>query len=375
MDREPKEINWVRADPRRRVRAGRGAVSNPDGRFRRAYAESFDDGWESLAEDAADGAATKPKTELDVDHSRSVISYNRSPDIPFDRSINPYRGCEHGCIYCYARPTHAYLDLSPGLDFETRLQYKPDAPEQLARELARPGYKPAPIALGVNTDAWQPVEKRLRLTRRILEVLWTYRHPVTVITKSGLIERDLELLADLAAENLVHASVTVTTLDGELNRALEPRAAGPARRLRMIERLAAAGVPTGVMVAPVIPALNDGELEAILMAAAERGARSAGYITLRLPHEVEPLFREWLEAHYPMRAEHVLSVVRQMHGGRQYDSRFGRRMRGSGPQAELIRERVRVARARLGLDRRLPPLDCTHFRVPARSGDQLGLFE
>lgn len=356
---------------RRRIHKGRGAVSNIEGRFQQWRREAADDGWPGDAEETPEPA---PATVLGVDHSRSVITYNRSPDIGFDRSVNPYRGCEHGCIYCYARPSHAYLDLSPGLDFETRIFHKPDAPEQLARELAKRGYRPAPIALGVNTDAWQPVERRLRLTRRILEVLWEHRHPVTVITKSVLIERDLDLLGAMAAEGLVTASVSITTLDDDLNRRLEPRAAGGRRRLRVVAALAAAGVPVGVNVAPVIPAINDREIEAILAAAAEHGARRANYILLRLPHEVAPLFTQWLQAHYPQRAEHVLSLVRQAHGGRQYDGRFGHRMRGSGEYMALIAQRFRVAARRCGLDQPMPALDCGRFRVPVRSGDQMSLL-
>ncbi|MGD8429098.1 MAG: PA0069 family radical SAM protein [Ectothiorhodospiraceae bacterium] len=349
---------------------GRGAVSNLEGRFQRWQREAVDDGWDNGDASPPSG----PKTVVAADRARSVITYNRSPDIPFDRSINPYRGCEHGCIYCYARPTHSYLDLSPGLDFETRIFYKADAAKLLRAELGKSGYECAPIALGVNTDAYQPVERRLGVTRDILEVLLEHRHPVTLITKSGLIERDLDLIAALARENLTFVSVSVTTLEPELNRILEPRAAGPQRRLRIIERLSEAGIPVGVMVAPIIPAINDHEIEAILEAVAERGARSASFVTLRLPHEVEPLFSEWLQTHFPMRAEHVLSLVRQMHGGRQYDSRFGRRMRGSGEMANLIAHRFRVAARRHGLDRGLPGLDCSRFRVPPRSGDQISLF-
>lgn len=359
-------------DSRRRAWKGRGAVSNIEGRFQQWQHDTVHDGWEgSEAEETPEPA---PRTVLGVDHSRTVITYNRSPDIGFDRSINPYRGCEHGCIYCYARPTHAYLDLSPGLDFETRIFHKPDAPEQLARELAKRGYRPAPIALGVNTDAWQPMERRQRLTRRILEVLWEHRHPVTVITKSALIERDLDLLSAMAGEQLVTACVSITTLDDDLNRRLEPRAAGGRRRLRTVAALAEAGVPVSVNVAPVIPAINDREIEAILAAASERGARRASYVLLRLPYEVAPLFKEWLETHYPQRAEHVLSLVRQAHGGHQYDSRFGHRMRGGGEYMTLIAQRFRVAARRHGLDQPMAELDCGGFRAPVRSGDQMTLF-
>lgn len=355
----------------RRPLRGRGAVSNREGRFARQRSAPLEDSGPQPEEDAPDPA---PRTTVAVDRARTVITCNRSPDIGFDRSVNPYRGCEHGCIYCYARPSHSYLDLSPGLDFETRLFQKPDAPEQLARELRAPGYRPAPIALGVNTDAWQPVEKRLRLTRRILEVLLAYRHPVMVISKSVLIERDLDLLAALAERQLVTASVSVTTLDDGLNRRLEPRAAGGRRRLGIIRRLSAAGVPTAVLMAPVIPALNDQEIEAVLAAGAEAGARAAGYVTLRLPHEVAPLFREWLQTHYPQRAAHVLSLVSQLHGGRSYRAEFGSRMQGSGALAELIAQRFRVACARCRLASRLPDPDSGAFRVPPAAGDQLTLF-
>ena len=348
---------------------GRGAASNPQGRFEGRLREPVDDGWEG----AAPEPPGRPATRLEVDRSRSVITRNRSPDLPFDRSVNPYRGCEHGCIYCYARPSHAYLDLSPGLDFETRIFQKPDAPEQLARELARPGYRPAPIALGVNTDAYQPVERRLGLTRRLLEVLWEHRHPVTLITKSGLIERDLDLLSAMAAQRLVSASVSLTTLDGELNRTLEPRAAGPSRRLRVIRRLAESGVPTGVMAAPLIPFVNDHELERLLAAAAEAGARRAGYTVVRLPFEVEPLFEDWLRRHRPDAADHVMARVRELHQGRGSDSRFGARMSGTGPYAALVAQRFWVAARRLGLDAAAPALDCSRFRVPG-STHQLGLF-
>ena len=301
------------------------------------------------------------------------MTRNRSPDLPFDRSINPYRGCEHGCIYCYARPSHAYLDLSPGLDFETRILHKPDAPEQLARELARPGYRPAPIALGVNTDAYQPAERRLGLTRRLLEVLWAHRHPVMLITKSGLIERDLDLLAPMAAEHLVSAAVSLTTLDADLNRTLEPRAAGPGRRLRVIQRLAEAGIPTGVMAAPLIPFVNDTELDKLLEAAAGRGAQRAGYTVVRLPHEVEPLFEQWLRVHRPDAADRVLARVRELHRGRGNDSRYGARMSGTGDYAAMIAQRFRVAARRLGLQTGAAQLDSERFRVPGRA-QQLGLF-
>jgi DNA repair photolyase len=336
---------------------GRGAVISPDGRFDAWQREAADDGWWSEDEAA-------PATELIVDAAKSVITRNDSPDIPYDRSINPYRGCEHGCSYCFARPSHAYLGLSPGLDFETKIAYKADAAECLRRELAKPGYACRPVALGINTDAWQPVERRLRVTRGILEVLAATRHPVTIVTKSALILRDLDLLTDLARERLVHVAVSITTLDPALARTMEPRAPSPRRRLSVIAALAAAGIPTAVMVAPLIPALADHEMESILAEARAAGASSAGYILLRLPHEVKPLFRAWLETHWPGRADHVYSLMRQLHGGREYDSAFGSRQRGSGPLAEIIAQRFRSAVRRLGLDAPTPPLATTAFRPP-----------
>jgi DNA repair photolyase len=350
------------------VRRGRGAVSNPDNRYEARAHEPFDDGWSDQ-----DPAAEALRTELSVDASRGVIARNDSPDIPFDRSINPYRGCEHGCVYCYARPTHAWLGLSPGLDFETRLLYKPRAAELLRRELGRRGYRCAPIALGVNTDAYQPAERRLGLTRAVLEVLAEHRHPVTLITKSALIERDLDILAAMARRDLVHASVSVTTLDAGLARRLEPRAAAPRRRLETLARLADAGVPTGVMVAPVIPALTDPELEHILEQARRAGARDAGYVLLRLPHEVEGMFAQWLEAHYPDMSARVLNRVRDTRGGRMNDPRFGSRMRGSGAYAGLIAQRFRLARRRLGFEA-LPDLDVSGFCPPGGDDGQMELF-
>ncbi|MGD8310700.1 MAG: PA0069 family radical SAM protein [Chromatiales bacterium] len=349
-------------------RRGRGAVSNPDNRYAAVRYEAFDDGWAD-----ADPAAEPLRTQLTVDTSRTVITRNDSPDVPFDRSINPYRGCEHGCVYCYARPSHAWLGLSPGLDFETRLFYKPRAAELLQQELARPGYRCAPLALGVNTDAYQPVERRLELTRGLLRILAGQRHPVTLVTKSALIERDLDILTDMAQRGLVQASISVTTLDAGLARRLEPRAAAPRRRLESMARLADAGVPVGVMVAPVIPALTDPELERILEAARAAGARCAGYVLLRLPHEVEGMFAEWLEAHYPATASRVLNRVRDTRGGRMNDPRFGSRMRGVGEYADLIAQRFRVATRRLGFEG-FPDLDVSAF-VPPRGGDtQLELF-
>lgn len=341
---------------------------SPDGRFAAWQREVADDGWWHENEEG-------PVTELSVDSAKTVINYNDSPDIPYDRSINPYRGCEHGCSYCFARPSHAYLGLSPGLDFETKIAWKADAAASLRRELAKPGYVCQPVALGINTDAWQPVERRLRVTRDILEVLAESRHPVTIVTKSALILRDLDLLADMARSNLVHVAVSITTLNADLARAMEPRAPSPRRRLSVIAALAQAGIPTTVMVAPLIPALADHELEAILAAARAAGASSAGYILLRLPHEVKPLFRAWLDSHQPGRAEHVYSLMRQLHGGKEYDSAFGTRQRGSGPLAEIIAQRFRSAVRRLGLDAPYVPLDVAAFRPPPPAATpQMTLF-
>ncbi len=347
---------------------GRGAVSNASGRFEARQREAFDDGWNAPLDEA------RPKTEVQADSSRSVLVYNQSPDLPFDRSLNPYRGCEHGCIYCFARPTHAYLGLSPGLDFETRLFSKPDAAALLEAALRKPGYRPATLALGVNTDAYQPVERQLGITRSVLEVLQRFRHPLAIVTKSALVERDIDILAEMASDHLVSVHISVTTLDPALARRLEPRAAAPHRRLQTIGRLAAAGIPVAVLAAPVIPVLTDPELDTILAAANNAGARSASYILLRLPLEVSPLFQQWLEAHYPLKAGHVMTRVRDTRGGKDYDSRFGVRMRGSGAFAEMIAQRFALACRRLGLQPRDYDLDCSAFRVPAGSGDQLGLF-
>ncbi|WP_376694069.1 PA0069 family radical SAM protein [Wenzhouxiangella sp. EGI_FJ10409] len=349
---------------------GRGAVSNPQSRFAGSRRESFDDGWlRELDELPALETTTRPE------RAHSIISRNRSPDVPFEQSINPYRGCEHGCVYCFARPSHSYLDLSPGLDFETRLFHKENAVELLEQELRRPGYRCRPIVLGINTDAYQPIERELRLTRRLLMLLAEYRHPVSILTKGVTILRDLDLLADLASDNLVSVSVSLTTLDNDLKRTLEPRTASPAARLKILSEMRKIGIRPGVMVAPVIPAINDHEIEAILEAAAEAGAVRAGYVVLRLPHELKTLFRDWLQSHYPDRADHVMSLVRQLHGGRDYDPRFGRRQTGAGIFAQLLARRFEVSRRRRGLDQdRSPPLDTSRFRIPGRAGDQMRLF-
>jgi len=350
-------------------RKGRGAISNATGRYESQVREQVDDGWPSLGEDRPE-----IRTTLGVDSARRVISRNQSPDVPFDQSINPYRGCEHGCSYCFARPTHAYLGLSPGLDFESRLFHKPDAPARLVEELGEKRYVCSPIALGINTDAYQPVERRLGLTRQLLEVLWSQYHPVSIVTKSALIERDIDLLAAMAAKQLAQVFVSITTLDPLLARSLEPRAPTPARRLSVIRHLAAEGIPCGVLIAPVIPALNDHELESILSAAAKAGAQTAGYAMLRLPLEVKPIFTEWLDVHARGRKEHVMSLLRQMHGGREYEATFGVRMQGRGPYASLIAQRFKMAARREKLDQKLPPLNCGDFTPPRLNREQLELF-
>ena len=349
---------------------GRGAASNESGRFEAEQRAAFDDGWGS-----ADAAPLPLDTTLTPDATRTIIARNDSPDIGFDRSINPYRGCEHGCIYCYARPSHAYLGLSPGLDFESRIFHKPRAPALLAAELRKKGYACRALALGSNTDPYQPVERRLGITRAILEVLRDFHHPVTIVTKSALVRRDLDILGEMARDNLATVTLSVTTLDRSLARVMEPRAATPERRLETIAALAAAGVPTGVLSAPMIPALNDSEMEHILERAREAGATRAGYTLLRLPLELKALFREWLETHFPDKAAHVLSLVAQAHGGRLYDSAWSTRMTGSGPYAEMLRVRFDRACRKLGFrERSTKPLDTTRFRPPPQPGDQLTLF-
>lgn len=347
---------------------GRGARSNDAGRYERYGREAVNDGWD-IAEELP-----PLRTEVRIERPRSVITRNNSPDVSFDRSINPYRGCEHGCSYCFARPTHAFLGLSPGLDFETRLIARPEAPDILARELARGSYRPDTIAIGTNTDPYQPIELEHRIMRRLLEVLRAHRHPVGVVTKGTLIERDADILGEMGREGLARVGISITTLDAGLARAMEPRAPAPARRLATIERLSRAGCPVRVMVSPVIPALTDHELEAILSAARDHGATAASWIMLRLPLEVAPLFREWLEARVPDRATRVMGRVRDMRGGRDYDPDWGRRMRGEGPFADLVAHRFRLAVRRLGLATELPPLRTDAFRVPPRPGDQLSLL-
>ncbi|WP_018937545.1 MULTISPECIES: PA0069 family radical SAM protein [unclassified Thioalkalivibrio] len=353
---------------------GRGATIDPHARFESTRHEPFDDGW------VGDGEAPAPlRTEVTVEHPRSVLSWNQSPDVPFELSLNPYRGCEHGCAYCFARPAHAYVGLSPGLDFESRLFAKVGAADCLRRELARPSHRVTPLALGINTDAYQPIEREWRITRELLEVLAETGHPVSIVTKSALVERDLDLLGPMAERGLVQVAISVTTLDRGLSRPLEPRAAAPQRRLQTVERLTAAGVPVSLLVAPLIPVLTDGELEVLLDAGAAAGAVAAGYVLLRLPREVAPLFEDWLRTHHPLKAEHILQRLREAHGGKLYDSTFGHRMRGAGPYAELLRQRFRLARRRAGLAGRLVELDCNQFVPPARpqearSEGQLDLF-
>ena len=350
---------------------GRGAASRVTGRFAVTRAEGADDGWGSVYEDLAD--TPRPKTEVTEERARSVISRNDSPDVGFSQSVNPYRGCEHGCVYCFARPSHAYLDLSPGLDFETRLYAKTNAAERLRAELARRNYQPLPIALGINTDAYQPIEKRYRVTREVLEVLAECKHPVSFVTKSAMIERDLDLLAAMARERLVTVYFSVTTLDNRLAARMEPRASAPHAKLRAMRALADAGVPVGVMVAPVVPMITDNEMERILQAAHDHGARAAGYVLLRLPHELKQVWREWLELHYPERAAHVMSLLQQMRGGKDYDSGFGTRMRGEGPFAQLIAQRFAKAYRRLQFGR-LPALDSSRFVAPRKPSPQGDLF-
>jgi DNA repair photolyase len=341
---------------------GRGAASNPVGRFERTRGEIEDDGWwqELLP--------SRPQTHVIDETARSILSRNESPDIPFDQSINAYRGCEHGCVYCYARPTHEYLNLSSGLDFETRLFAKVNTMDLLRRELSKPGHEVSPINLGANTDPYQPIEKRYQLTRQILELLLETRHPLTIVTKNAMVLRDLDLLCDLAAQQLVQVFLSITTLDNTLASRLEPRASAPHARLRAVRELAQAGVPVGVFVAPLIPAITDHELEAVMGAAREAGASIISYTLVRLPHQVAPLFREWLQVHFPQRAEHVMSLIQQMRGGRDNDPRFGSRMRGEGQFAELLRQRFQLARKKFGFSSRdeRPPLRCDLFQPPAK---------
>lgn len=346
----------------------RGARSNASGRHERLRYHFFDDGWQNLEE------LPSIATQVTEETAKTIIARNQSPDISFDRSINPYRGCEHGCSYCYARPTHSNMGLSPGLDFETKLFAKPNAAELLRAELLNPKYKPATIALGANTDPYQPIERRYRITRQILEVLAEFDHPVGIVTKSSLVLRDLDILQPMAEKGLVKVAISVTTLDGKLARAMEPRASTPTKRLQALEILSKAGVPTATMVAPIIPALNDHEIEAVLGAVSVTGASEAGYALLRLPLELKAIFREWLLSEMPDRATHVISLLRSMHGDKDYDATWGRRKRGTGPYAWSIGRRFEIACKRLKLNRRKMKLDAGQFKRPPQPGEQLALL-
>ncbi len=372
---------------RREVHKGRGAVSNPGGRFDEHRSDPIDDGWRRSTEaepptardadlaqagDFGEFEEPSPETQFFPDKTKNLIATNQSPDIPFSQSINPYKGCEHGCIYCYARPTHSYLDLSPGLDFETRIFYKTGVVERLREALDRPGYECSTLAMGTNTDPYQPGERRLRITRRILETLLEYRHPVSIVTKGAAVLRDLDVLQPLAEQGLAAVMVSVTTLDNALKTKLEPRTASPGARLRAVRTLHEAGVPVGVMAAPMIPYINDHELESIVEAAAAAGARAVNYTLLRLPYEVKDLFKEWLAEHYPLKAEHVMARVRDSRRGKDYDAQWGKRMRGEGLFAELLAKRHQVAIRKHGLtERGLPTLRTDLFRPRT---EQLALF-
>lgn len=350
---------------------GRGAASRVPSRFDTTATVGIDDGWESVYQEMED--APQLRTQVQEERARTVISRNTSPDVGFSASVNPYRGCEHGCVYCFARPSHSYLSLSPGLDFETRLFAKTNAPERLRAEISKSNYKCAPIALGINTDGYQPIERNYQITRQCLEVLADAKHPVSFVTKSALITKDIELLTSMAKDRLVTVYFSVTTLDRKLSAKLEPRAAAPHARLRAMNQLHDAGVPVGVLIAPVIPMITDHDLEAILQAAHEHGARAAGYVLLRLPNEIKDIWREWLELHYPDRAAHVLSLMRQMHGGKEYDASFGTRMSGTGPVADLIRKRFEKKHRELGFTR-LPALATHLFQPPQEKSPQGQLF-
>ncbi len=364
MNHDPRSLDKVAA------LKGRGAASNREGRFESARSEVFEDGWTPDDEPAA-----PIETHVTLERARSIISRNDSPDVPFDQSINPYRGCEHGCIYCFARPSHSFLNLSPGLDFETKLFAKTNAAELLRAELSKPTYRVQPIKLGANTDPYQPIERRYKITRQVLEVLAERKHPLTIVTKNALVERDMDLLVEMARQNLVYVFLSVTSLDNRLASKLEPRASAPHRRIEAIRRLSAAGIPCGVLVAPIIPMLTDRWLESIIEQAAQAGARMAGYTILRLPYELKDLVREWLQLHFPERAEHVMSLVKQMRGGKENDARFGSRMRGEGEFAALIRQRFAIAAKKSGLARnRDIRLDESLFTPPRPDSAQAELF-
>ena len=357
----------ITADPKHL--RGRGAISNASGRYEKESRVLIDDGWNGEEEEE-----TSLKTEILRDSSRTIITRNNSPDISFSQSINPYKGCEHGCIYCFARPTHAYLGFSPGADFESKIFTKPNAAELLRKELSSPKYVPQVLAIGTNTDPYQPIEKKLRIMRSILEVLWEFKHPVGIVTKNAGILRDIDILAPMAEAGLAKVALSVTTLDRRLARMMEPRASTPPKRIEAIKTLASVGIPTAVMFAPVIPALNDEELETVLEAAKDAGARSAGYVLLRLPLEIKDLFREWLEANEPGRAKHVMSLIRSMRGGKDYDAQWNTRMRGTGPYADMISRRFHLAVRRFGLNAEHRPLDTKQFKRPAQPGQQLELL-
>ena len=348
---------------------GRGSLTNASGRFESEHRGVVDDGWGSLDEEPA-----ALKTTVGIDATRTIIARNESPDLSFDRSINPYRGCEHGCIYCFARPTHAYLGLSPGQDFESRLFAKPNAARLLAEELSKPNYSVRTMALGTNTDPYQPIDERYQITRQILHVLREFKHPVGIVTKSNRVLRDLDILSDMASMGLARVALSVTTLDRSLARSMEPRAPTPERRIEALRKLSEAGVPTTVMAAPMIPALNDHEMEKILETARDAGAKHAAFVLLRLPLEIKDLFREWLQAREPGRAAHVMSLIRSMRGGRDYDSQWGRRMKGTGPYAQMMAKRFRVACERLRLNEESVELRTDLFKPPPRAGDQMRLL-
>jgi DNA repair photolyase len=360
------EDRGLRVVPDRR--RGRGASVNPSGRFEKFERHVFDDGWNSFEE------LPPFKTDVQIEKPRTIITRNDSPDISFDRSINPYRGCEHGCVYCFARPTHSYMGLSAGLDFESKLFAKPDAPRLLERELAKDGYQPKTIAIGTNTDPYQPIEKEWRIMREVLEVLERHNHPVGIVTKSALVMRDIDILSRMAEKGLAKVALSVTTLDRKLARAMEPRAATPPRRLEAVRALSEAGIPTSVMIGPVIPGLNDAEIERILDSAAAAGAKEAGYVILRLPLEVSSIFKDWLLQHYPDRYRHVMSLVRSMRGGKDYDAEFGKRMKGAGPYAWQIGRRFELAARRLGLNTQRLKLRADLFVPPRKQGEQLILL-
>ena len=347
---------------------GRGALSNQTGRYEAETHATFDDGW-----DTVEDAAPRLHTTLTAEKAKTIITFNQSPDIHIDRSINPYRGCEHGCVYCFARPSHAYLGLSAGLDFESKLFFKPNAPDLLRAALAKPGYKPRPLALGINTDAYQPIERDTRLTREIVSILAAHNHPVSFLTKSTLIQRDIDLIAPMAVKGLVRVGISITTLDRGLARLMEPRAATPAKRLETVKALSEAGIPTIVMNAPIIPALNDHEIEPLLETVKEAGAHGAGYVLLRLPHELKDIFHEWLVTHYPDRATRIINHLREMRGGKDYDARWFQRGRGQGPYARLIGQRFAKTLKRLKFDGTRPKLRTDLFQVPPQSGDQMDL--